>query len=286
VDEKKAILITGATGQQAGAVARELAARGGFTLRGLTRHPDGEAAKSLAALGVTPVAGELDDAESLRRACRGAWGVYSVQNTWTAGVEGEEEQGKRLATVAREAGVTHFVYSSVASAQRKTGIPHFENKWRIEEAVRAAGFPSWTILRPVWFMTNWLSPWNKPGIDEGKLAVGLPAGTRLQEIALEDIGKYGALAFERQEELNRRAIDIAGDEKTMTEVAEILSRAAGRKIVHVEVPIPEVRKFSEDFAVMLEWFVRVGYDVDIAGNARKYGIRPTPLEEWAKRQKW
>ena len=94
----------------------------------MTRKPDSDAARALAALGAEVVAGDLDDAASLERALAGAWGVFAVQNTWEAGVEREEEQGKRLAEVARDKGVQHFVYTSVGSAHRKTGIPHFDNK--------------------------------------------------------------------------------------------------------------------------------------------------------------
>jgi uncharacterized protein YbjT (DUF2867 family) len=77
----------------------------------------------------------------VKRALAGAWGVFAVQNTWEAGVEREEEQGKRIAQLAKEAGVEHYVYTSVGSAHRNTGIPHFENKWRIEETVRALRSP-------------------------------------------------------------------------------------------------------------------------------------------------
>ena len=85
--------------------------------------------------------------------------MFAVQNTWEAGVAGEEEQGKRIATLAREAGVQHFVYTSVGSADRKTGIPHFDNKYRVEDTIRGLGFPSHVILRPVFFMENLISPW-------------------------------------------------------------------------------------------------------------------------------
>lgn len=139
---ERTILITGATGQQGGATARALAGKG-FTLRAMTRNPGSDAARALAAAtGAELVKGELDDEASLKAALSGAWGAYAVQNTWTAGVEGEEAQGKRLATAAREAGVQHFVYASVASADRKTGIPHFDNKARVEDLVRSLGFPS------------------------------------------------------------------------------------------------------------------------------------------------
>ena len=157
----------------------------------------------------------------------------------------------------------HFVYSSVGSAHRNTGIPHFENKWRVEETVRSLDFPSYTILRPVFFMENFLSPWFKPGLDEGKLTVGLQPTTVLQMIAVRDIGKYGAWAFDNYETLNGRALDIAGDARTMPDTARIIGEAAGRKIEFVPTPIEEVRKFSEDFALMLEWFDAVGYEADI-----------------------
>ena len=116
----RTILITGVTGNQGGAVAEAL--RGtGFNLRGLTRKPDSERAAALARVGVDVVKGDLDDEATLRRALASAWGVFSVQNTLEAGVEREEAQGKRLATLAREAGVEHFVYTSVGSAQKRTG---------------------------------------------------------------------------------------------------------------------------------------------------------------------
>ena len=277
---KDVILVTGASGHQGGAVARELLGRG-HRVRAMTRKPDSDAAQVLAGLGAEIVKGDLDDAESLKRAIQGAWGVFAVQNTWEAGVEGEEAQGKRIAEIARKNGVQYYVYTSVASAHRKTGIPHFDNKWRIEETVRGLTFPSHVIIRPAFFMENFLSPWFKPGIDQGKLMMGIKPTTVLQMIAVADIGKYGLLAFEKPTELNRREIDIAGDAHTMPETANILSKAADRTIVFQQLPIAEIRKSSEDFAIMLEWFDRVGYDVDIAGNAKKYGIKPTTLGEWA-----
>jgi uncharacterized protein YbjT (DUF2867 family) len=182
--------------------------------------------------------------------------------------------------------VQHFVYTSVGSAQRNTGIPHFDNKYRVEETIRGLGFPSHTILRPVFFMENLLSPWFKPGIDEGNLMMGVDAGTKLQMIAVSDIGTYGRLAFERHAELNGKAVDIAGDEMTIPEAAAVIAKAAGKPVQFVSVPIEEVRKFSEDFALMLEWFDRVGYDVDIPGTAGEYGVQPTPFKTWAAGASW
>src|SRR6202008_262328 len=187
----RTILITGATGQQGGAVAQALQGAG-FHLRGMTRKPDSERAATLARQGIEIVRGDLDDDATLRSALAGAWGVFAVQNSLEAGVEREEAQGKRLATLAREAGVEHYVYTSVGSANTRTGVPHFDNKGRIEETVRGLGFPSHVILRPVFFLENLLAPFSLQG---STLAWALPPATRLQMIAVDDIGWFGARAF-------------------------------------------------------------------------------------------
>src|SRR6266704_2388613 len=153
----RTILITGATGQHGGAVAAALARQ-----------------------GVDVVKGDLDDEARLRPALAGAWGVFGVQNAGEAGVEREEAQGKGLATLAREAGVEHYVYTSVGSADKKTGVPHFDSKSRIEETVRGLRFPSHVILRPVFFMENLLAPFSLQG---PTLAWALGQGTKLQMIA-------------------------------------------------------------------------------------------------------
>ncbi len=274
------ILITGVTGHQGGAVARALLSKG-LHVRGLTRTPDSERAAALARLGVHLVQGDLDDEATLRRALAGAWGVFGVQNPLQAGVEGEEAQGKRLATLAREAGVEHYVYTSVGSAHKRTGVPHFDSKWRIEETVRGLRFPSHVILRPVFFMENLLAPFSLQG---STLAWAIEPGTKLQMIAVDDIGWFGARAFTDAAALNRREIDIAGDVRTMPETAAILTKALGRPIAFTQTPIEPVRQYSKDMASMLEWFNRVGYSADIAGLEREFGRSLTKLPDWAGRQ--
>jgi uncharacterized protein YbjT (DUF2867 family) len=276
---ERTILITGVTGNQGGAVAQALQGSG-FHLRGLTRKAEGERATALARQGVEVVKGDLDDEATLRRALAGAWGVFAVQNSLEAGVEGEEAQGKRLAKLAREAAVEHFVYTSVGSAHKRTGVPHFDNKWRIEETVRGLRFPSHVILRPVFFMENLLAPYS---LHADTLAWALPPNTKLQMIAVDDIGWFGARAFTDAAALNRRELDIAGDVRTMPETAEVLTEALGRPIAFAQTPIEQVRQYSKETAVMLEWFDRFGYSADIAGLEREFGRALTKLPDWARR---
>jgi uncharacterized protein YbjT (DUF2867 family) len=275
----RTILITGVTCNQGGAVARSLKGTG-FHLRGLTRKPDSERAAAMARQGVDIVKGDLDDDATLRPALADAWGVFGVQNAGEARVEREEEQGTRLATLAREAGVEHYVYTSVGSAHKRTGVPHFDNKWRIEEAVRGLRFPSHVILRPVFFMENLVAPFSLQG---STLTWALGPGTKVQMIAVDDIGWFGARAFTDAAALNRREIDLAGDVRTMAEAAEILTEALGRPIAFAQTPIEQVRHYSKDMAVMLQWFEGVGYSADIAGLEHEFGRKLTKLPDWARR---
>jgi uncharacterized protein YbjT (DUF2867 family) len=274
----RTILITGVTGKQGGAVARALEGAG-FNLRGLTRKPDSGRAAALARQGVEIIKGDFDDEASVRRALAGAWGVFGVQNAGEAGVEREEAQGKRLATLAREAGVEHYVYTSVGSAHKGTGVPHFDNKGRIEETVRGLSFPSHVILRPVFFMENLLAPFSLQG---STLAWALGPATKLQMIAVDDIGWFGARAFTDAAVLNGREIDLAGDVRTMAESAEILTKTLGRPIAFAQTPIEQVRQYSKEMALMLEWFENVGYSADIAGLEREFGRPLTKLPDWAR----
>jgi uncharacterized protein YbjT (DUF2867 family) len=251
----------------------------GFHLRGLTRKPESERAVALARQGIEIVKGDLDDEATLRRALSGTWGVFGVQNAGEAGVEQEEAQGKRLARLAREAGVEHFVYTSVGSANKQTGVPHFDNKWRIEETVRDLHFPSHVILRPVFFMENLLAPFSLQG---STLAWALAPDVKLQMIAVDDIGWFGARAFTDAGALNRREIDLAGDVQTMPEAAKALTDALGRPIAFARTPIEPVRQYSKDMALMLEWFERVGYSADIAALEREFGRALTKLPDWAR----
>lgn len=275
---EKLILITGITGNQGGAVAKHLIGKG-FKLRGMTRKPDSDKAKALAKQGIEIVKGDLNDPASVKAALKGAWGVFAVQNTWEAGVEGEEKQGHDFAKAAKEAGVKHFVYTSVGSAERKTGIPHFENKYRVENTVRGLKFESHVILRPVFFMENLPSPWFLNG---DKLGTAMKPDTKLQMIAVDDIGRIGARAFIDAAKLKGREIEIAGDAVTMAQAAAGLSKALGKKIDFVQYPIEAVRANSNDFALMLEWFESKGYNADIPALDKEFG-KTTKFADWLTR---
>jgi uncharacterized protein YbjT (DUF2867 family) len=202
----------------------------------------------------------MNDTASLTRALDGVYGVYAVQD-WTGGAEAEVRQGINLADAANRSGVSHLVYSSVGSADQNTGIPHFDSKFRIEEHIRGTGI-RYTIFRPVFFMENWLG--SKEQIEKGTLAQPLNPETRLQMIAVDDIGAFVAMAFEHPGHWERRAIDIAGDELSMTEIAAAFSRSVGREVRYQQVPWDAFEeRAGHEITVMYRWIQNVGYHVDI-----------------------
>jgi uncharacterized protein YbjT (DUF2867 family) len=223
------ILVTGATGQQGGATARRLLAEG-WPVRALVRNPASHAATALATAGAELVVGDMDDRASLDRAARGVHGVFSVQPAFLAPdfAEHELRRGRNVADAARAAHVRHLVYASVASADRATGIPHWELKWQIEQHIRALGVPA-TVLRPVMFMEVLADP--TYGIRGAASALEtVPPDATVQLIALDDIGALAALSFAEPERLLGRVIELAGDELTLHQLVAALSRATGREI--------------------------------------------------------
>ena len=279
---ERLVLVTGATGNQGGAVARSLLDRG-FPVRALTRDPDKPEARNLDERGAEVVWGDLEDRSSVEQALEGVYGVFSVQNFWETGYDREVRQGLMLADAAQAADVAHFVYSSVGSAYRETGILHFDSKWEVEEHVRGLGLP-YTILRPVFFMQNWETM--RATILDGTLPQPLDPDKPFQQVAVEDVGAFAAIAFERPDEWIGREVDLTGDEQTMPEVAKTFGHVTGTEIVYHQVPWDQFEEqMGEEYAVMYRWFNDVGYEADVAALQREYP-ELTTLERYLRGHGW
>lgn len=257
--DRPLILVAGATGNQGGAVVDALLDHADrWRVRALTRNPSGTAAKALAARGVEVVAGDMADGESLKQAVNGVYGVFGVQNSRTAGLKGEVEQGVRLVDAAGAAGVEHFVYASVGGAERVRGIPHFDTKWEIEQHLRSTGLPA-TVLRPTTFMDVFTMRGASVGL--GMMAAALGPRKSLQMVAVRDIGVFARLAFERPDTYAGQAVELAGDQLAVPDIAATL-KAAGRPGRYARVPRVLLRAMGKE-SRMLFWFGESGYDADI-----------------------
>jgi uncharacterized protein YbjT (DUF2867 family) len=280
----KIIAVTGATGQQGGAVAKKLLADG-WKVRALTRDLNKPAAQALAAAGAELVAGDMDSRTALDAAFQGAYGVFSVQNFWlpNVGFEGEIQQGKNVAEAAKAAGVQHLVYSSVGSAQRGMGQKHFDSKWIVEQYIHTLGVP-YTILRPVFFMDN--HNWSRAYILNGTFTgMGLRPEKGVQSIAVEDIGVFAALAFANPQEFVGKTIELAGDELTEAQTAEVFSKVIGRPVNLVAPSGGGRRGSEEEMKAMFSFFNGEGYAADIAALRRLHPGLLT-LEQYLRRNGW
>jgi uncharacterized protein YbjT (DUF2867 family) len=281
--QNKIILVTGATGNQGGATARHLLANG-WQIRALVRDPNKPSAQALAQQGAEVVAGDYDDRASLNAALNGVYGAFSVQTFFERGVEVEEQHGKAFADAAKAAGVQHLVYTSVGGAEKHTGIPHFDSKWHIEEHIRALGLPV-TILRPVFFMDNFNFMFRQSVIEQSQITWAMHPQIKLQMIAADDIGAWATIAFENPETYIGKALEIAGDELTMPQTAETLSKVVGRPIAFNEIPLEAIKSYGEEMYLMLKWFNEVGYQADIS-NLRQIRPQMANFEQWLHQNGW
>lgn len=314
----RAILITGATGQQGGAVLNALIARqpSDFLLLAVTRNAQSPSAKRLAAKSpsVRLVEGDLNNVPGLFKSATKAagtiplWGVYSVQVSMGSGVtlEGEVRQGKAMIDESIKAGIKHFVYSSVdrggneRSWDNPTPVPHFKTKHEIEHHLRNSTAPTdrrkdttnpttgsttnntmgWTILRPSIFMDNLA-----PGF-AGKVFLTMLRDTMkekpLQWVATKDIGRFAAEAFHNPDTWDNRAIGLAGDELTFSQLSLAFQKVTGKPVGTTVGLLGKALKHGmSEMGTMVEWFKDEGYGADILENKRAVPDMMT-MEAWLK----
>jgi uncharacterized protein YbjT (DUF2867 family) len=277
VANQRKILVTGATGQQGGSLARLLLQKK-HKVYALTRNAQSSSDQDLRNRGANILKGDLDDSDSLEHAVKDVESVFLMGTPFEDGTEGEIRRGKLMTDIAKKNGIEHLVYSSVANADKNTGIPHFESKYKVEQHIKNLGIPH-TIIGPTFFMENLLGP----GLEQGQLALPLSPSTTLQQSALENIAEFSALVIERRKPFLGKRIDIASDEVTGEQATNILSNMLGYKIRYVPVPLEQVYQGNEDMARMYEWYEKVGTGIDISALHQEYPeVKWLTFRDWAK----
>ena len=257
--EKKIIAVVGSTGAQGGGLVRAIHADkgGAFSARAITRHPDSDKAKALAALGAEVVAADIDDPKSLPAAFKGAHGAYCVTNFWEhLSAEREFAQAGNMAKAAKEAGVKHVVWSTLEDTRKKVPlgdnrlptlrekykVPHFDGKGEADRLFADAGSPT-TYLLAAFYWDNFIHFGMGPRKgDDGDLVLALPlGGVKLPGIAAADIGKCVYGIFRRGAEMAGKRVGIAGEILSGPEMAAGFARALGRKVNFFDMPFDAYR---------------------------------------------
>lgn len=172
------------------------------------------------------------------------------------------------------------------TADQSTGIPHFDSKYEVEKHISSLDIP-YTIVVPVFFMDNFLAPWILTSLKEGLLKQAMPGDRLLQQIAVEDIAKFVAMAVNKREDMFGKRYDLAGDDLSGEECAAILSKASGKSITYEGFDPEYLKTQSEDLAVMFKWFDEVGYTMDISGLKMEFPeLKLQSFETWTQKQDW
>ena len=247
----KTIFVTGATGNQGGAVAASLI-KNGFKIKVLTRKTDSVKAQNLQKHNVELVKGDLSYLDTFRNHLKDIDGIFSVQ-TFENGIDKEIKQGMDLAMLAKEYGVDHLLYSSVAGADLNTGIPHFDSKFKIENYIKQLGLP-YTIIRPNSLFENFLIPQVRSRILKGKLASPINQNKTQQFISAVDVGEISAGIFLNKDKYLGKTITIGSEEMNMQQVATIFSEVLGKEISYQKFPMLIARfVMGKDLYKMFKW---------------------------------
>lgn len=299
MNHKPLILVAGATGTQGGEVIDALLAKH-IAVRGIVRDKNTKAAQALAAKNVELVEATFDDLESLTRAAEGATGVFSVQMGTHPGNKGEETRhANNLIAAAQAAGIQQIVHTSVARAGDHENFVnwdkgaweplYWEEKAAAIDAVKAADFAYWTIVKPPFIMVNLLPPKDKmmfPTITTGKIITPLAPETKIDWVSPNDIGRFAAEAFAQPEKFNKKEFAIVGDTLTMEEVADVLSTVTGKPYEAISQTEEEALasglfKYGIDSYL---WQNAEGYKID-PQEAAEFGIQPESLKSFLEKNK-
>ncbi len=271
----KVIAVTGSTGAQGGGLIRAILAHpeSGFTARAITRNPDSDQAKALAALGVEVVKADLDDEASLVRAFDGAYGAFCITNFWEHFSPAKEnEQAANMARAAKAASVSHVIWSTLEDVRtfvpldddrmptlmEKYKVPHFDGKGESNHYFSDQGVPT-TFFNTSFYWDNmiYFGMGPKRG-EDGTLAITFPLGdAKLAGIAAGDIGGCAFGIFAKGSELIGKTVSVAGGHLSGQEMADSLSAALGEPVRYNAVSPALYRSFgfpgAEDLGNMFQF---------------------------------
>jgi uncharacterized protein YbjT (DUF2867 family) len=164
----------------------------------------------------------------------------------------------------------------VADADGHTGIPHFESKWQVEQALASSGL-TYTVVGPTYFYDNVLG--SVEDLQQGRLVMAIPPDQPLEQLSRRDLGRFVAELFTDENRPTGRRIDIASDAVTPRQMAGVFAELIGAPVEPVWIDPRTIA--NPDMRRMFEFFGRGGYTVDLAALHRDY-----PTIGWQSFREW
>jgi len=288
---KKVIAVVGATGQQGGGVARALQAGNPFKVRALTRNP----AKHRE-LADEVIQADLNRPETLAAAFEGAYGVFLVTNFWKGDTD-EVDQATAAVRAAKNAGVKHFVWSSLPDVEAISGgklhVPHFTGKAKVDRIVKEAGFANHTFVIAPFYYQNLIGVLAPQKQTDGSVGWALPIDPTVRSIHMGDIRELGDIvagAFAHSDQAGHgEYLPLVGDFMSFNEIIDTLNRQ-GHNFSFTQVPkevFAGLFAGAAEIAEMFNYFqahTYLGSDSrDQVALANKIaGQQPTKFPVWAQ----
>ncbi|MBD2020792.1 NmrA/HSCARG family protein [Leptolyngbya sp. FACHB-36] len=261
------VLLIGVTGGTGSNAVKGLLEQNVINLRAITRKIDLERV-SLSRLhnsGVELVEADLDDESSMRAAFVGVSAVYCHATAPDSAKPDPQEiaRAERVAQAAKEANVSHFVYNSAGGVDRNSGIPHIEQKHKVEQILKQASLPT-TMLRACLFMEEFWKQYTRPSVLKGSFPFAVQPDRLLHLITTKDMGRVAAHVMKHRSQYVGQEIELAGDVLTPKQMAEAFSRAQGKSVVYKEIP-PWIflLLFRKSLFDLIQWYRKQGYQADV-----------------------
>jgi uncharacterized protein YbjT (DUF2867 family) len=251
-EEKKIIVVVGATGRQGREVVRQLV-RDGWRVKGMTRKPESKKAAVVRVLGAELVPADLDDITTLESAFQGAHGVYTMQPPILGKSENEIQQGKNVALAAQKMKVQHVVYGSAGPEKTKTGIEQWDTKLEVTQAMMSLGLPL-TTLRPLAFMELMTDPSYYPNVIWYIWPKITGGDRKIPWISVQDVGVIAAKAFGNPTEFMGKDFVLSADAQSLDECRAIYKEVKGKYPSRFPMPMFLFEKFvGKDIPRMWNW---------------------------------
>ena len=295
---KQIIAVVGGTGAQGGGVVDALLAQGQYAVRVVTRDPSSKSAEALAKRGVEVVKGDLLEPSSLRAAFDDVYGAFLVTNFWDpAQMAKETEIAVAAVKEARDAGVEHFIWSTLPDAEKLSGgrlkLKHFTGKAKVDTAVAAAGFPRYTFVQAPFYFQNFLTSLAPQPLPTGGRGWAVPIDPSLRVIHggdVKDVGRAVAAAFSAGDSVpNGSYLAVCGGLYSWNDLVGTLNEQGhGVQVVQVPAEVydtffpgaPEVRETFQYFEQC--FYFGPERESRIAAARAVYPAGFTTFSDWAK----